>query len=301
MKIANPSAEVARKIDRLDLWKKLAVHNWAIRPLGSVYPYFCFFMGPDRPEVKFRLLLLEGWQTMHDLLRLRLDRSWSYFSSPMELNHFELVYLTTGEIGAFRHNTGYLPRPVTEKEDVLLKKLLWQVYGMMLRIEADENLPMSFAAESAIFSRKEVKKGKWIDESLELLPMRPHVERVEYRKETMSKVKDLPVRKDIALEVDLRIVLGKATADPRPRLIYEYIAVEAATRKVYARRQTAYDPELGLRGIWEGLPGVTLETFLEKGLVPGEIKVKSKRVYRLLSPLTMALPFKLSLLSDLAL
>lgn len=301
MKATNPSAEIAKKIDGLDLWKKLIPHNWALRPLGSIYPYFCIFLGPDRPEVKFRLLLLEGWQTMHDFVRLRLDRSWSFYTSPIELNHFELVYLVTGEIGAFRHDTGYLPRPISEKEDVLLKKLLWQVYGMMIRIEADDNIPMSFAANKAIFARREAGRGKWVDEELKLIPMRPHVEHIEYRREMMKKAKDLPVKKDIAFEVDLRIVFGKATNEPRPKLIYEYIAVDASSRKVVARRQTAFDQEKGLRGIWEGLPGLMLETFLEKGMIPGEIKVKSKRVYRLLGPLTMELPFRLSLHKDLAL
>lgn len=300
MNFAHPSAEIARKIDRLDLWKKLAVYTWAIRPKGSVYPYFCAFWGPDRSEVKFRLLFLEGWQTFHDFLRLRLDKNWSFYTSPMELNHYELVFLHTGEIGAFRHDTGYLPRPIEPKEDSLLEKLLWQVYGMMIRIESEELQPLLLSHDS-IFSRREAREGKWVDERLELLPMRPHVERVEYRKEMMMKARALPLKEGVSCEVDMRIVLGRATKDPRPKLIYEYIAVDSSSRKVIARRRTSCTEELGLRRIWQGIPSLTLETFLERGFVPGEIKVKSRRVFRLIEPLTMMLKFKLSLHNDLAL
>ncbi|MCQ2368467.1 MAG: hypothetical protein MJ109_05605 [Kiritimatiellae bacterium] len=290
--------DLARRIDALKLWSKLVPYNWALRPSRTVFPYFCEFLPPDRAEVKFRILLLEGWQTMHDYLRLRMDPSWSFFSSPLELNHYEVVLLANGESAFFRHDTGYVPRLLTPNEKELLKKLLWEVYGMMLRMESDNDLTLKYADEKSLFSRKETKAG-WVDSPFEIVPMRPHVERISYRKDVIDKAKDLPLLKDKTIALDLHILNGRATRELRPRLIYELRAVEEGSDEIFVLRHTSMDPESGLRGIWETLANVVLEAFIAKGCVPGEIKVKSKRVFRMLRPLTIELSFKLSLHNEL--
>ena len=50
-----------------------------------------------------------------------------------------------------------------------------------------------------------------------------------------------------------------------------------------------------LRGLWENMPQQVLKAFIHMKRVPGEIKVKSGRVFRMLRPLCVELPFKLSL------
>ena len=52
--------EIGRRMDALGLWEVLAPYNWAVKPKGTVFPYFCsVFKGDDKP-VKVRFMMLEG-------------------------------------------------------------------------------------------------------------------------------------------------------------------------------------------------------------------------------------------------
>ena len=59
------------------------------------------------------------------------------------------------------------------------------------------------------------------------------------------------------------------------------------------------NPETGLRGLWEGMPGRLLKELLARGRIPGRIRTVSQRVFRMISPLGIELPFKLSLHDEL--
>lgn len=78
---------IARKMDALGIWGSLLPYNWAVKPLGTVFPYFCMTMRGDRKPVKVRFLMLEGWQTLHDFVRARADRDFGFYSSPIEFPH----------------------------------------------------------------------------------------------------------------------------------------------------------------------------------------------------------------------
>ena len=84
---------IGARMDALGLWDALVPYNFAVKPRGTVFPYFCTVLKDDGKPVKARFLMLEGWQTLHDFVRVRMDRDFGFYSQPIEFPHFELVVL----------------------------------------------------------------------------------------------------------------------------------------------------------------------------------------------------------------
>lgn len=287
--------EIGAKMDALGLWERLLPYNWAMKPRGTVFPYFCQTMKGEREPVKVRFLLLEGWQTLHDFLRARADHNFGFYSTPVEFPHLELILLTNGESRLLRHDTGYVPAEATGAQRELGARLLWEAYGVMLRLETDPQLPMKFADEKAVFARVERKPGEWEDAPLEVPAPRPHVEQIAFSKADVKAAQDLPFVRDHVVELDFRFLPRVATQEQRPRCVYGLLALDAATGERIIDAHTSVHPEAGLKGMWESMPAQVLKGLVQHGRIPGEIKVRSGRVFRMLRPLCMELPFKLSL------
>ena len=287
--------EIGRRIDGLGLWEAVFPYHWAIKPRGTVLPYFFAAVKGDRPGVKVRLLLLEGWQTFHDFIRTSVDHNFGWYSSPMEFPHYELVFLADGSTVLFRHDAGYMPVPADERGRDLSERMLWEVFGVMMRIESDRKLPLKYAAEKAVFARVEDHKGNWTDEPLSIPDPRPHVETISFPKDDIKKAKDLPFAREESLEADFRIAPGLMTKEPRPRYAFVLAGVDGSNGERVFWDRVSMNPEEGLRGLWESMPRRVLSHIVARGRVPGELKVVSGRVFRLMRPLCMDLPFKLSL------
>lgn len=287
--------EIGAKMDGLGLWEVVGAFNWAVKPSGTAFVYFCTVLKGEKPPVKVRFLMLEGWQTLHDFVRTRVDRNFGYYSSPMEIPHFELVILTTGEMKLFRHDPCFMPREANETERELARRILWESYGIMMRMETERNLALKFAAEQAIFARVEGKRGKWTDEAMPIPPPRPYVENIRFAKDDLVKAKDLPFAAAEAVEVDFRLVANVLTQEKRPRCVYELVIADAASGEKSLQDRMSANPDGGLKALWEDVPPRILRHFLALGRIPGEVKVVSGRLFRLLRPLCVDLPFKLSL------
>lgn len=295
--------EIGAKMDALGLWDALASYNWAVKPHGTAFPYFCTVVNGGEDAVKVRFMMLEGWNTLHDFVRMRADSAFGVVSSPIELPHFELVVLAGGGTKLFRHDTGYMPREAEGPGRDIAAKILWEAYGVMLRVESDPRLPMRFADEKSIFARVEDKSGAWRDEPLVIPDPPPYVERISFRTEDVKKAKDLPIVSTEVLDVDFRLVPVVMTREKRPRCVYELVAVDPVAKTRVVGVRTSVVPEAGLKAMWESMPQQLLAQFLARGRVPGRIRVVSQRVFRFIRPLGMELPFRLSLhesLPDLA-
>ena len=292
---ARDPLDVGRKMDALGLWKAVMPYNWAVRPKGTVLPYFCTAMDDQNPAVKVRFLMLEGWQTIHDFVRTRVDRNFGFYSSPMELPHFELLVLNDGNVHLFRHDPGYVPRPLAEHELGLVSRILWESYGIMMRVESEPKLPLRFSEDRCMFGRVEDADGGWSDAPVKIVDPLPHVEKISFSKDAIAKAKDLPFEKDDAIAVDFRLVPGLMTREPRPRCAYILCAVDVVSGQKQMWDSVSVQKDGGLREMWESMPPRFLGNLIARGRIPGEVKVVSGRVFRMLRPLCMELPFKLSL------
>lgn len=287
--------EIGKKIAALNLWETAAPYNWAIKPRGVAYPYFCSLMKPNK-LIAGHIVLLDGWQTFHDFIMMRCDNSYGFYSSPVELPHYAMIAATDGNVAFFRNDTGFMPRTeFTENEIVVISKVLWEVYGVMMRIENDRNLAMKFADQNAIFSRIEAADGTWSDQPLAIVQPRVHIERVALRKDDVAAAKDLPFAKEETLAVDFRVVPGLHTMEPRPRLAYMFAGVDTSTGERVIRHLSSISRDGSLRSLWENLAPRLLKELIARKRIPGEVQVVSQRVFRMLRPLGTELPFKLSL------
>ena len=287
--------EIGAKMDALGLWKLLAPYNFAIKPRGTAFPYFCTILLGDAGPVKVRLLLLEGWQTLHDYVRTRVDRNFGVYSSPLEIPPLELVIMGTGEKILFRHDTGYVPVEANEAQRALAARLLWEAYGVLIRLENEPRLAMSFSSEKAIFARIETAPGVWEDGPLVIPDPPPVQEKMTFAKADLKAAQDLPFVKDDVLELDFRLLPNVMTKEPRPRSVYNLRAVDPKTGETVVDSRVSVHPEAGLRGLWETMPAQLLRELIRRGKVPGEIRTCSGRVFRFIRPLCLELPFKLSL------
>ena len=288
-------AELGRRIDGLDLWDELSGYHWALKPKGTALPYFCAMFRDSSSAIKACVILFEGWQTFQDFIRFRLDRNFGFCSTLMDLPHYELTVFRNSEPKIVRVDPGYAPVELDEETAELPKRMLWDVFGVMMRMEGDRNLPLKYAGEKAIFARVEGADGHWSDEPMQIPDMRPHVEHVSFPPDDLKVAKDLPFAHDESLEVEFRMLLGVFTAEKRGRCAYVLAGLDGTTGERVIWDMKAVNPESGLRGLWEAMPRRLLKHIISRGRVPGEIKICSARMFRLLRPLCMNLPFKLSM------
>ena len=288
-------AEIGGRIDALELWGELSSYHWALKPRGTALPYFCVMTNDGTSLVKARVLLLEGWQTFQDYVRARVDHNFGFYSAPIEFPHYELVMLQSGGVKLLRCDPGYVPADVSDAGVALCEKMLWEVFGVMMRIETDRNLPLKFADEQAIFTRVEGDDGHWRDEPMAIPASRPHVERISFAKDDLKVAKDLPFATEETIELDFRMAHGLFTREPRPRYAYVLAAIDGKTGERIVWDRSVVNPESGLRGLWESMPPRILRHIISRGRVPGEIKILNSRMFRMVRPLCMSLPFKLSL------
>ena len=293
--MTHTAEELGAKMDALGVWELLEPYNFAIKPKGTVFPYFCTVLRGERKPVKVRFLMLEGWQTLHDFVRTRFDCNFGFYSTPAEMPHLELVVVEDGPPALFRHDPGYMPQLASGAQRALAESIHREAFGVMLRVEADRQLPLRFAEDRAVFARVEKSPDVWVDEPLVIPDPPPYVEKISFQKEDVAKAKDLPFATDCALEVDFGIVQGVMTGDARPRAVYALVAADAKTGERLVERKMSVAPDGGLRALWESMPSHLLRELVGVGKVPGEIKVRSGRVFRMLRPLCIELPFKLSL------
>ncbi|MBQ6135947.1 MAG: hypothetical protein IJI73_01090 [Kiritimatiellae bacterium] len=288
--------DVAARLVALDLWDAIGPVNWAIKPLGSAFPYFCTRMKGDGRPVKTRLLLLDGWQTVHDFNRTMVDRSFGCYSSPMEMPHFELVVMADGSFAAVRNDPGYMPREsLSERERAIFAKLLWEVYGVVMRLETDKDLPIAYAADKSVFCRTETAPDRWEDRPLPLQPPRPYVEQISFPNEDLRKARLLTVAADEAIDLDFRLLPNVMTREPRPRCAYVLAAVDSKTGARVIWDKTSVMPDGGLKAMWTSFPPRFLQHLIAHGRVPGTVNILPGRVHRMLHPLLMELSFKLVL------
>lgn len=287
--------ELGKKLDALNLWDAVVPYNWVVKPAGVVFPYFCTFLKGDGSVVKIRFLILEGWQTFHDYIRTRIDRNFGYYLTPMEMPHFELVITAQGETAVFRHDPGYMPRTLDERERALCLKILWEAYGVMMRIEADRKLPLQFASEKSMFARVEDSSGVWSDAPMSIPDPRPYVEEVSFPTVLISKAKDLPLDPAMSVAVDFKLLPNVMTKEARPRCAYQLIVVDLSTGIKILQDKISVSVEGGLKAMWQSMPSRVLTGLLEYGRLPVVVKVVSGRVFRFLRSLCLELPIKLSL------
>ena len=202
-----------------------------------------------------------------------------------------------GPAEIFGYVPGYVPQPPTAADQAFLAPLLYESLGVLMRVEEDPQLPLKyFEKEHALFARKEVVEGVWQDGPLRMPPDEEvkFVERVQLDNAKCRLAAKLPVVAEEKWEVDFVLVPAYHTREARPRFLYVFAAVDAATaQRVVWLKISVGGTDAALKALWEGHAARMLEAMLRLGRAPGEIHVRSGRMARFLRPLGMHIPFKL--------
>ena len=290
--------EIAKAIASLNLWEKAAAHNWALVPQTSELPYLASAMVENKKgsPVIGRLHLFPGFVPFRDFMLSRRMSDFGVGMSPMDFDHFELVSAKRGVTNLFVYEPGFVPRALTDDERAFIAPLLYECYGLMLRLDENPDLPLAYVKENALFARKEVSENVWIDGPLKLPDERqnPYTEQVSLNKAKCAAAAKLPVAGAEKWEVDFVMVPSYQTREKRARFLYVLAAVDAATgeRRVWEQMSVDGKPG-GLKRMWEAHAQRVLDRILVEGRIPGALHVRSPRMARFLRPLGMQLPFKL--------
>lgn len=290
--------EAARAIAALDPWERAARHNWALVPQTSEEPFIVSALDERKAAgpVAGRLRIFRGFAAFRDFVVSRQVPDFGVGMGPMDFRHYEVAGLKDGGVEIFSYEPGFVPQPPTAEERRLLAPLLRECYGLLLRMEEAPDLPLAYAEKKAMFARKEVVEGVWVDGPF-LLPEEGAVqqmERIGLSRKACAQAKALPVFPKEVWEADFALVPSCRTPEPRPRFLYLFAAVNAASGERMAwERLSVGGEEDGLRHLWEGHAQRLLDRIVAWGRVPGEVHVRSGRMQRFLRPLGMQLPFKL--------
>ena len=103
MDIRNPY-EVAAAIAELNVWDKVAAHNWALVPQTSEEPYIVS-AGPEKDREKGpvvgRLLLFPGLENFRNFAITRQMPDFGVWMSPLEFRHWEVIAVRDGKAEIF--------------------------------------------------------------------------------------------------------------------------------------------------------------------------------------------------------
>jgi len=288
--------ETARAIAALDAWEKVSAHNWALVSQLSEEPFLVTVNPKHEGPLRGRLLIFQGFGPFREYILSRQIPDFGVATTPMDFSHFEVVGLEGGKAEIFSYSPGRVPLPPDAEENALLGPLLYACYGLMMRLEEDQELTASHADENAFFALREGLDGKWRDGMLKI-PQDPNPiwqENVALDRKKCEAASRLPFAREEKWEADFVLAPMFRTNEKRPRFLYMLVAVDADSRKrmVWTKMSVGDGPD-ALKKMWEGHAQRFLDAILELGHIPGEIHIRSSRFARFLRPLGLQLPFKM--------
>ena len=296
--------EVAKAITALKMWKKAAKYNWALVSELFDKPLIAVVNPAQQGPIVGRLMLFNGFAAHRDFLIFRQNADLSFATSPIDFDHYEVIGLKDGSAEIFDYRPGFIPTHPDDETRALLAPVIYECYGLMLRIDENPELPALYMKDQALFSRKEGLDGKWHD-----APLRPPnldtvtwTERVGLDRTKCAQAARLNMEPDEAWEVDFTQMPLYRTGDSQARMLFLFVAVDAKTGERRVWQKLAVDPSIprngtldALKPLWESLAAHVLDGVIRRGKVPGAIHVRTQRLMRFLRPLGLQLPFKLVL------
>jgi hypothetical protein len=306
--------DVAARIRALDPWPWMNLgHVFGVQPHGSAGPGFVLFSEQGDPPRR-AVSVYPGWAPFRDAImshahpdgRAPLERtveeSWLrlMFLPQAGLGRGDRAVLVrlgwdlTGadEFPAFcSQKVGYFPDRLGPSEVVWLHAVLYQAYGMALRVETapdltQERMPRTFLV------RMQDAAGGWRDAWVDEPAARTDVD-VSIDLDRVRRVRCHPAGAAV-LQADLVLspLKMKSAEDHRSEAVFTLLLVNGETRVII--RCDAMQATEGIETMWAQVPGAVLRGLEQLDALPAVIEVRSERMLNVLRPLTELLPFKLT-------
>jgi len=302
---------LAERLDHLDPWQWMSVADcFGMLLPGQAEPCFVVFGGQSKAFRSVRFLL--GWKAFYDLVTRLADPAKQIPTWLLEIRMVELLFVSDDLLfdyekkflGAFKRKTdttcgtpvfrsiipGYHPWLPDKSERDLLETMLYQAYGMAMRVESDGMLLKSrFPRE--ILMRKQDAQGVWQDLWSPVKEVGDEEIEVRIESKRLEAIREKPLRPGT---VQLDLIFTPLTIRPdgeRPQTAYVLLAVDAKTGLILAG--DLFQATGGVAQMWAQIPERLLEIFEKLGGCPETIEINCDRMANLLRPLGEFLPFKM--------
>jgi len=309
----------ADRLNQLNPWQWMGVADC----FGVIMPRFdepCFvvFGGEEKTFRNVRFLL--GWKAFYELVTRLADPAKQGPAWLLEIRMIELLYVNrtllfeheaafldtidrvadeTCATPVFRSiRPGYHPWLPEAQERDLLEAVLYQAFGMALRVEADAALLRErFPRE--ILIRSQDANGAWQDLWSPVKEIGDEEVEVRIESKRMQAVCDRPLQ-EITMQLDLVFTPLKILPDgQRPQTAYVLLAVDAKNGFILSAE--LLQATEGVAKMWAQIPDRLLAVFERLGGCPEKIEIRGDRMANLLRPLGEFLPFKMVRREKLAL
>ena len=302
---------LADRLGQLDPWQWMgAADCFGVAVPGWDEPCFVVFGGQSKAFRSVRFLL--GWKSFYDLVTRLADPAKQVATWLLEIRMVELLFVSDNLL--FEHERpvlqalkrkadeacatpvfrsiipGYHPWLPEAKERELLETVLYQAFGMAMRVEADGMLLKSRFPQE-ILMRKQDAKGVWQDTWSPVKEIGDEEIEVRIESKRLQAVRDTPL-KPVTMQLDLIFTPLRLLPDgTRPQTAYVLLAVDAQSGFIVAGE--LLQATEGIGQMWAQIPGQLLRIFERLGGCPETIEVSADRMANLLRPLGECLPFKM--------
>lgn len=290
--------EICARIAALDAWDAVYPWNWAVVPRNARKAVLVSPQKGENEFIKTRLMLFPGIRTFERFRLHTMKHVSTVTFTPADIEHDEVVFLNDGKFDFVSFFPGYVPASRTQNIPETVRKVLWEVFGLMMRIEEDPSLPAKYDDERAMFSRREEEPGRWVDAPLPLprapLPLKRTIALLN---KDINAAKALGLTQGAAWEIVFAPVPNKMTRGPEPRACYALAVADAATRAEISLQAMSVPPvrdRNGLAKLWDSLAQRLLSLMTAGNTVPAELHVSDTRLLNALHPLALNLPFKMT-------
>jgi hypothetical protein len=302
---------LAERLDRLDPWQWMGGADcFGVEMPGWDEPCFVVFGGESKAFRHVRFLL--GWKAFYDLVTRLADPSKQVTTWLLEIRMIELLFVTGDLLFEHEQNLlktltrqadatystpvfrsiipGYHPWLPEARERDLLETVLYQAYGMAMRVEAD-NMLLKTRFPREILMRKQDAKGVWQDTWSPVKEVGDEEVEVRIESKRLQSLRTLPL-KPVTMQLDLIFTPLQILPDgQRPQTAYVLLAVDAKSGFIMAG--DLLQATEGIARMWSLIPERLLEIFERLGGCPATIELATDRMANLLRPLGEFLPFKM--------
>ena len=303
--------ELAERLNHLDPWQWMSVADCFGISLPSLSePCFVTFGGQPKEFRNIRFLM--GWKPFYDLVTRMADPAKQAASWLLEIRMNELLFVNADLL--FEHeqaflaamnrtadstyNTpmfrsiipGYHPWLPDAQERDILEAVLYQTFGMAMRVETDGML-LKQRFPRDILVRKQDAQGVWQDTWVPVKDVSDEEVEVRIDSKRLQALKAGSLR---PVTVQLDLVFTPMTIRPdgqRPQTAYVLLAVDAGSGLILAG--DLFQATAGVPQMWALVPERLLEIFERIGGCPETIEICCDRMANLLRPLGEFLPFKM--------
>ncbi len=303
--------DMADRVNRLSPWQWMQVTDcFGVQALGMEEP--CFVVVGGEPEAFRNIRFLFGWKAFYELVTRLADPAKQVPAWLLEIRMIELLYVN-GDL-LFEHEEAFLKKigrtvdntfstpvfrsiipgfhpwlPEAQERD-LLETVLYQAFGMVLRVDADHALLRErFPGE--ILLREQDGKGGWQDRWSPVKEIGDEEVDVRIESAKLKAICEKPMQA-VTLQLDLVFTPLRILPDgKRPQTAYVLLAVDAKSGFIFSG--DLLQATEGVAKMWSQIPDRLLAVFDRMGGCPEAIEINGERMANLLRPLGEFLPFKM--------